>query len=194
MNPKAMRALRSFSNQALGACFNPYKDLCNLHTKWGCLGSINLGGCSMNTSSCKSPFKNALLISNCLTTQFFAKAIVNTTLIVVGLNTGLNWDTLARIWTAKYLSKVHHTWAEFSLFTIRARIPSDIEERSQDNSNWSCCSQSRNSGLTLSISSSLSARNFNGGGCVLNTKFCNLCPQIATRTCFHHSKKLLLSN
>ena len=80
MNPKARRALHSFSNQALGACFNPYKDLCNLHTKWGCLGSTNPGVCSMNTFSYKSPFKNVLLISNCLKTQFLAKAIVNATL------------------------------------------------------------------------------------------------------------------
>ena len=110
------------------------------------------------------------------------------------LNCVLNWDTFARIWTTKYLSKVRHTWAEFSQFTICVRIPSDIEERSQDNNNWSCCSQSRNSGLTLSISSSLSVRNLNGEGFVPNTKFCNLCPRIAARTCFRQSKKLLLSN
>ena len=65
MNLKTRNALCSFSNQTLGICFNPYKDLCNLHTKLGHLQSTNLEGCFMNNSS-KSPFKNVLLISNCL--------------------------------------------------------------------------------------------------------------------------------
>ena len=89
INPKETKTSLSFSNQVLGACFKPYNALCNWHTKCGEFESSKPAGCSIYTSSCKSPFKKALFTSNYLTYQPFNKAIVKTILIVVGFTIGL---------------------------------------------------------------------------------------------------------
>ena len=89
INPKETKTSLSFSNQVLGACFKPYNALCNWHTKSGEFESSKPAGCSIYTSSCKSPFKKALFTSNYLTYQPFNKAIVKTILIVVGFTIGL---------------------------------------------------------------------------------------------------------
>lgn len=79
----------NLSFHALGACFNPYRDLCNLQTKEGCGESINLGSYAIYTSSCKMSGRNAFLTSSYLKDQPKCDANARTSPIVVGFTTGL---------------------------------------------------------------------------------------------------------
>lgn len=69
LNPKLCKAWNSLANQALGACFKPYKDFLKLQTWWGKFESTKLSGCWIKTSSFKSPLQKALLMSNWLKNQ-----------------------------------------------------------------------------------------------------------------------------
>src|ERR1041385_6874816 len=62
LKPFFRRKSFSFSYQARGACFNPYRALCNLYTLSGFFGSSKPGGCITYTSSI-SPLRNPLLTS-----------------------------------------------------------------------------------------------------------------------------------
>ena len=86
LNPNLISAEANLSNQALGACFKPYKALCNLHTKLDPLQKPS--GCVIYTSSWRMPLRKALLTSNWRITQFWDNAKLRTTRMVAGLTTG----------------------------------------------------------------------------------------------------------
>ena len=89
INLKETKTSLSLSNHAVGACFKPCNALCNWHTKCREFEFSKPAGCSIYTSSCKSPFKKALFTSNYLTYQPFDKAIIKKILIVIGFTTRL---------------------------------------------------------------------------------------------------------
>ena len=62
-NPLFNKALLNFSCHCLGACFRPYKDLCNLKILFSCHGVIHPSGYNMYISSSESPFKKVVLTS-----------------------------------------------------------------------------------------------------------------------------------
>jgi hypothetical protein len=52
-NPNLTTKLANRVNQALGACFSPYKDLLSKHTASGRSASTNPDGCWQRTCSCR---------------------------------------------------------------------------------------------------------------------------------------------
>ena len=64
--------------------------LWSLHANFPSFGSLNLGGYSMKSSSCNSPFRKALFTSSRHMGHSLVIAIVRTVLIVVGFTTRLH--------------------------------------------------------------------------------------------------------
>ena len=108
-------------NHTRGACFSPYKALCSLQTKWGCLGSMKLVGWSMYNSSCNIPLRKELLTSNCLTFHPLDRAIVSTIQMIVGFTTGFKVSLKSNLvvwWNAFATNQALYFWTVPSWFSL----------------------------------------------------------------------------
>ncbi|KAK2426946.1 putative mitochondrial protein [Trifolium repens] len=87
MYPSLMSREVKFSYHFPLVCLRPYKLFCNLHTIFDLLQWTPYG-IFIYTSSCRSPWRNALFTSTWCKCHFFIAATASKVLTVVNLATG----------------------------------------------------------------------------------------------------------